>query len=190
MHKQTSRVSLATTQSDEARFERRRLDSAFLAIVRALPCRPSPRNAWDNRARRDQRVPHPCADAIALCRQAIEAANATRDVNIIRATRLEIEEYFDLCKAAATRLPVRPAATLPSVLPLGAASSSSSHLALIKEQAEATTAVAESIALPSETTMERARREVREAVDAGLTFLKSCGIHSHSAATPARRAIS
>lgn len=185
MHKPISRVRLAAAQSDEARFERRRLDSAFLSIVRALPCRPEPRAAWDNRARRDQRVPHPSADTIALCRGAMLAAHNTGDVDIVRTTRLEVENYFDLCKSAAITLPLP---TLSTARPLPALGFHEPYLALIREGSEAIVAAAEAQVDPNETTIDHARREARELVDAGLAFLKHCFVHSDHAGQ--RRAIS
>jgi hypothetical protein len=175
---------LSTTRSsrspaEAAREELRELAAQFLRMVSHLPCRPEPRHAWDNRARRDQRVPHPCADAIALARTAHAAAIETGNVEIIRATRLEIEEYFDLSKKAALALPARTAAVAHR-LPLGAPSSSSAYLALIKEQSEATMAVATAQIEPNETTIAHARREVRDVIHAACEFL---GIHSHSKST-------
>lgn len=155
--------------------EQRHLTAAFLRIVAQLPRRPEPRHAWDNRARRDQRVPHPCTDAIALSRAALEAAYRTGNVDTIRATRLEVEEYFDQCRAAASTLPGR-GETAEHERPLGSTSRTAPHLALIKEHSEATVAVAIAQAEPSDGAIERARREVRESIEAGREFLQIFGI--------------
>ncbi len=171
--KQTQRGGLAAPQipspATVARDELRELASKFLQMVRYLPCRPTPRSAWDNRARQDQRVPHPCHDAIALARSAHNAAIDTGNVEIIRGTRLEIEEYFDLCKTAALMLPAH--ARSVHRLPLGAPSAAQTYLTLIKENSEATVAVATAQFAPTESAIAHARREVREMVAAGLDWL-------------------
>jgi hypothetical protein len=98
----TKQLRVGGLATPQIKFEERVLNGAFLKCAAALPNgRPAPRHAWDNRAREDGRVPHPCHDAILLLRGAMHAAIESGDHLVVRQTRLEIESYFDQCMNAA-----------------------------------------------------------------------------------------
>lgn len=161
--KQISRADLATAQ----KFDERRRRAAFLRITHKLPGGRArlgkARNVWDHVAQGTNPVADPATRAVELCSLAMGAAIATGNSAIIDATRAEIANYWDECKASAlgeTQLPGLPA--LDAAL-----------CALAKEHAEAIAAGVEAHTHPDETTIERAEREVRDSLRAGEVFLSA-----------------
>ncbi len=156
--KQLRETGLATLQ---VRYEQRVLNGEFLKCASALPNgRPFPRHAWDSRARADGRVPHPCHDAILLLRTAMHAAIETGNAEIIEATGLFIEAYFDQCRDAA--------------LDVGAVLTSDVSVAdVISVECEAVSALAVANETQSPGAIDQARESMWKAMGRAGRFLRS-----------------
>jgi len=144
--------SLAIAQN---RIEERRLKSAFLRCMAALPSRPEPRSRFDEQARRrdDRKVLHPGHRAVDLCRILLAAAVRTGNRDTINATRRQIAHYFDDMKASALR----------EVIAHDETSFEHVIISFHKESCEALTAAAVAAVEESDSAKENLLREAREA---------------------------
>lgn len=88
--------------SEQDPFETRRLTAAFVEMVNALPCRPSPRHWWDNVAS-PGRLAFKGRDAMLAGRIAMDAAIATGDRTTMEATAQRVAVFFDTLKSSALR---------------------------------------------------------------------------------------
>lgn len=152
----------ATARLVGDRAQERELKFLCLRIVAALPARPEPRSPWDDLARGEERGHHFAHRTVALARSAMRAALATRDDGVIGETRAAIAEYFERAKAAAL-------VDCPEPVDLSATGVFQS---VLKETGEGIAALSAAAFERSPSAWTRARREVTEAVQASLAFLR------------------
>lgn len=151
------------------RFEERRLNGAYVAMVGALPCRPEPRHLWDNVAS-GGRVKHPAAMAVIAGKVAIRAAIARGDMKLVDETVQRSDAYFDECKQAAR---AEYMAIIGGEIPLAAAIARAS-----KETTEALYAIQVST-LGQQTVPEFTDKEIDEAI-AALSDLRASRVAKSS----------
>jgi hypothetical protein len=145
------------------RHEQREVRSTYLLQVGLLPCRPEPRQRWDEQGREMPRVLPPAWQEIEDSRAALRAAVATGDGTVIAGTYARVGAFYDTLKALALA-EVDTAAQRPRSI-------AHAHLALVKETTEAihAAAVAQHEGTPG--AWSRAKQEAREAAVAIAGFV-------------------